>query len=164
MFHKCLKPTIHGPFPHQNGRSLYMIISQLNDSLCFNEVISWGFFFFSCGKVSTSECNLLYIFLKKKGPPYWRSDHSHCPEQSLETLFSQCLTFITPDSLESTMLQPNVSPPPQRTTVPSGSMLNQHVDFSLTCVWTRGLHWEYCLTSPFFSRKRACGAGLYCTR
>lgn len=41
--------------------------------------------------------------------------------------------------------------PPQRTTVPSGGMLNQHVDFSLTCVWTLGLRWEYCLTSFFLS-------------
>lgn len=43
-----------------------------------------------------------------------------------------------------------ISPPPQGTAVPSGGKLNQHVDFSLTCIWTHGLYWEYCLTSPFF--------------
>lgn len=95
------------------------------------------------------------VHILKKGPLYWRSNHSHCPKQLFETLLSQCLTFITLDSLESTILLGWQSsghvlpspPPPQRTTAPSGSMLNQHVDFSLTCIWTHGLYWEYCLTS-----------------
>ena len=39
MLHEFLKQTVHGPFAHQNGRSLYMIISRLSDSLCFKEVI-----------------------------------------------------------------------------------------------------------------------------
>lgn len=60
MFHKCLKHTLHGPFAHQNGRSLYMIKSQLNDSLCFKEIM--GNF---CGNINTFECYVLYIFLKK---------------------------------------------------------------------------------------------------
>lgn len=41
---------------------------------------------------------------KKKGPRYWKSNHSHCPKQSFETLLSQCLTSITLDKLESTIL------------------------------------------------------------
>lgn len=49
-----------------------------------------------------------------------------------------------------------ISPPPQRTTVASGDMLNQHLDFSFTCVWTHGLYWEYCLTSLFFFPEKAC--------
>lgn len=46
--------------------------------------------------------------------------------------------------------------------VPSGGMLNQHVDFCLTCVWHSWLHWEYCLISvptlqpPTPPRKRVC--------
>lgn len=40
--------------------------------------------------------------------------------------------------------------PPQRIMVPSGGMLNQHVDFSLTCIWSHRLYRRYCLTSQFF--------------
>ncbi len=44
------------------------------------------------------------VHILKNGPLYWRSNHSHCPKQSFETLLSQCLTFITLDNLESTIL------------------------------------------------------------
>ena len=43
-----------------------------------------------------------------------------------------------------------VSPPPQRTTMPHGVMLNQYVDSCLTCIWTHGLCWEYCQMCNFF--------------
>lgn len=55
MFHKFLEHTVQWPFSQQNGRSLYMIISQLNESLCFKEVIMGN----SCGKTSTFECKVL---------------------------------------------------------------------------------------------------------
>lgn len=128
-----------------------MIISQLNDSLCFKEVIMGNL----CGKISTFDCKVLYIFLKKvhftdsqtslTAPVIWNIAESmfdfHHTGQFGEHHVAG-LAKLCPCA--------PITPPPQRTTVPSGGMLNQHVDFCLTCVWTHGLYWEYCLTSPFF--------------
>lgn len=101
------------------------------------------------------------VHILTKGPLYW--NHSHCPKQSFETLLSQCLTLITLDNSESTILLGWQSsghvlpstPPPQWTTVPSGGM-NQHVDFSLTCVWTQGLNWGILPDISFFFFRKAC--------
>lgn len=52
--------------------------------------------------------------------------------------------------------------PPQRATVPSGGMLNQHVDFSLTCIWPPRTILEVLPDiSIFFSRKCAGIKGLF---
>lgn len=83
-----------------------MIISQLNDSLCFKEVIIGDFIFvfiFLVVKINTFECKVLYIFLKKVRITEGRTTLT-APEQSFETMLSQCLTFITLDNLESTVL------------------------------------------------------------
>lgn len=105
-----------------------MIISQLNDSLCFKEVIKGD----SCGKISTFDCNVLYIFLKKvhftdsqtslTAPVIWNIaesmfDFHHTGqfgEHHVAGLAKLCLCAP-------------ITPPPQRTTVPSGGMLKQHV-------------------------------------
>lgn len=60
----------------------------MNDSLCFKEVIMGNL----CGKTSTFECKVLYILLKK-GPLYWRSNHSHCPQTVIWNIVESMFDF-----------------------------------------------------------------------
>lgn len=67
-------------------------------------------------KINTFECKVLYIFLKKVRVTEGRTTLT-APGQSFETMLSQCLTFITLDNLESTVLlgwqsPGHVLPPP----------------------------------------------------
>lgn len=143
--------NIQGPFSQQNGRSLYMIIFHLNDSLCFKEVTMGN----SCGKISTFECKVLYIFLKRSN--LLKVKPLSLPQTVIWNIVKSMFDFHHTwqfgehhvAGLAKRWPCAPVSPPPQRTTVPSGGMLNQHVDFSLTCVWTHELYWEYFLTYPF---------------
>lgn len=111
------------------------------------------------------------VHILKKGTHYWRSNHSHCPRtvirNNVESMFDfhHAGQFGEHRPAGFAKLRPcaPVSPPPppppqpQRTTLPSGGMLNQHVDFSLTCIWTHGLYWEILpdISFFFFLRKSA---------
>lgn len=109
--------------------------------------------------------------LKKRSPLYGRSNHSHCPNQSYETLLSQCLTFITLDNLDSTILLGWQS---------SGHVLpfllhHREQQCLVGTCWTSTLTSLSPAYEPMgctgniawhlhsFSRKRVCSAGLYCT-
>lgn len=90
-----------------------------------------------------------------KGWAYWKRNHSHCPKI---VIWNKSMIDSHQNGLQKEHHAP-LSLPPQRTTLLTGGMLNQQADFSLTCIWTHGLYWEYYQTCLFFicfcSKKRA---------
>lgn len=156
MFHKFIK-YIKTLYTDEQVIVLYMTISQLNNSLCFNKANHGKI------KIRTFEWNVLYILLKKvyftEGQTTLTAPNSNLKHCWVNVWLSSTGLFEEPHLAGLAGLRPRALPP-QRTTVPSGGMLNQHVDFSLTCIWPHGLYWRYCLTSPFFSRNCAGIKGL----